>query len=99
MGLRIDPPEGQLLHPGQKAQHAAAQQEKGGGGHQGHVDGGGAAEGQGGVLRYFASPEEKQGGQSQSYSRNQAEGQATSQSSGFDEAPAGFSAIDEDIPF
>ena len=40
-----------------------------------------------------------QGGQSQSYSRNQAEGQATSQSSGFDEAPAGFSAIDEDIPF
>ena len=40
-----------------------------------------------------------QGGQSQSYSRNQAEGQATSQSSDFDEAPAGFSAIDEDIPF
>ena len=40
-----------------------------------------------------------QGGQSQSYSRSQAEGQATSQSSDFDEAPAGFSAIDEDIPF
>ena len=40
-----------------------------------------------------------QGSQSQSYSRNQAEGQTTSQSSDFDEAPAGFSAIDEDIPF
>ena len=40
-----------------------------------------------------------QGGQGQSYSRNQAEGQTTSQSSDFDEAPAGFSAIDEDIPF
>ena len=40
-----------------------------------------------------------QSGQSQSYSRSQAEGQATSQSSDFDEAPAGFSAIDEDIPF
>ena len=40
-----------------------------------------------------------QGGQSQSYSRSQAEGLATSQSSDFDEAPAGFSAIDEDIPF
>ena len=40
-----------------------------------------------------------QGRQSQSYSRSQAEGQPTSQSSDFDEAPAGFSAIDEDIPF
>ena len=40
-----------------------------------------------------------QGGQGQSYSRGQAQSQASSQSSDFDEAPAGFSAIDEDIPF
>ena len=40
-----------------------------------------------------------QGGQGQSYSRGQAQSQASSQSSDFDEAPAGFSAIDEDMPF
>ena len=39
-----------------------------------------------------------QGGQSQSYSRGEAQ-QSQPQSMGFDEAPAGFSAIDEDIPF
>lgn len=38
-----------------------------------------------------------QGGQGQSYSRGEAQ-QSQPQSS-FDEAPAGFSAIDEDIPF
>ena len=37
-------------------------------------------------------------GQSQSYSRGEAQ-QSQPQSTGFDEAPAGFSAIDEDIPF
>lgn len=39
-----------------------------------------------------------QGGQGQSYSRGEAQ-QSQPQSTGFDEAPAGFSAIDEDIPF
>ena len=47
-------------------------------------------------LEWGDSP---QGGQGQSYSRGQAQSQASSQSSDFDEAPAGFSAIDEDIPF
>ena len=42
-----------------------------------------------------------QGGQGQSYSQGQAQShtQPQSQSSDFDEAPAGFAAIDEDIPF
>lgn len=38
-------------------------------------------------------------GQSQSYSRGQAQSQPQTKQEDFDEAPAGFSAIDEDIPF